>query len=78
MFATSLIVLNGGHFPNGLLTIAYPYHFTTLESLHTLTYLSTVTVNIKNVHIMNSLLCNIAYCSLTSSVFGITTKPNQH
>lgn len=74
MLATNLIVLKGGYFQNDLLTIAYPYHFTTLETLHTITALSTVTTTIKIAHIMNSPLFNFANCSLTSSVFGITKQ----
>jgi hypothetical protein len=37
MLATNLLVLHSGHFPSSLLTIAYHYHPSTLDTLHALT-----------------------------------------
>jgi len=76
MLATHLLVLHSGHFPSSLITIAYPYHSSTIETLHTLTNLNTVTITTQSVYTLNSPLCNIANCSLTSPVFVITTKQN--
>jgi hypothetical protein len=76
MLATNLLVLHSGHFPSGLITIAYPYHPSTIENPHTLTDLNTVTITTQIVYIVNSYLYNIANCSLTSPVFAITTKLN--